>query len=169
MKISYFIGFTIAVFWWLFTILLQLLVPLTFYLGFAEHPGFLALCAGIAMCAALATGFCGGLNTVPALIWRFRKEVNTRIIELEGKYAVQMKVLGGWIYVDASDRDCGFVGTAWDPEFSARKFILKRKSDAEDYLVNLGKYLADGRKESAPMAEVLSNQSFINGTRVKNN
>ena len=167
MKISYFIAFTVATIWWLFTIAIQLMVPLTFYLGFTEHPGFFGLFAAFLMCAALATGFCGGLNTIPALAWRFRKEVNTRIIELEGKYAVQMKVFGGWIYVDASDKDFSFVGTAWDPDFSARNFILKRKSDAEDYLVNLGKYLADGLKECAPVAEVLTNQSFINGTRVK--
>lgn len=167
MKLSYLLGYTLSLIWWLFVVCVQLLVPITFVLGVTEQLGFLGLCALLTVCAAPLTAWSGGLNTVPSIVWRFRKNLQTRIIEQGGHYALQIKVFGGWIYVDASDGETGSVMTAWIDDCSAYPFLLDKRSKAEKYLVRLQEDIADGFKSTGYPPEVISTQVITRGNIVK--
>lgn len=167
MKFSYLFGYTLSAIWWLIAVLVQLLVPFTFVLGVVVHPGFLALCAITALCAAGMTAWCGGLNTVPSIVWRFRKNLQTRIIEQGGLYALQIKVFGGWIYVDASEGEVGAVMTAWSENLSAYPFLLNKRSQAEKYLVRLQEDIAEGFTTKEHPPEVIATQTITRGNIVK--
>lgn len=167
MKISCMFGYTISAIWWLLVILIQLSVPLTIYLGLTEDSRFLILTVILFLLAAVVTVWCGGLNTVPSILWRFRKNLQTRIVEVGGYYALQIKVLGGWIYVDASEGETGAVMTAWIDDLSAYTFLLNKRSQAEKYLVRLQEDIASGLKPTVHPPEVIATQTISRGNIVK--
>lgn len=167
MKISYMLGYTISAIWWLVVILMQLSVPLTIYFGIVESAQFFIMTIVLFMFAAVLTVWCGGLNTVPSIMWRFRKNLQTRIVEVGGYYALQIKVLGGWIYVDASEGETGAVVTAWIDDLSAYNFLLNKRSQAEKYLVRLQEDIASGLKPTAHPPEVIATQTISRGNIVK--
>lgn len=156
MKISYLFGYTLSAIWWLFVVLIQILVPVTFVLGIIDSSGFFGMCLILTLAALPLTAWCGGLNTVPSIVWRFRKNLNTRIVEQEGVYALQMKVLGGWIYVDASEGETNSIMTAWIDDISAYPFMLSKKSKIVGYRDRLEQELRDGFNVPKHAIEVLS-------------
>lgn len=166
MKITHGIFWLIGLAFWLFCITIQLLVPVTFVLGFTESSGFFGMSAFFAFIGFLIMIFPGGLNSVPSIVWRFRRELPTRIIETRKHYALQIKLFGCWLYVDATP-DAMTVCTCWNPELSAHNFLVSSRKDAERYLDKLSKEIKDGFKDSEPAPEVLVQSSLIKGERVK--
>lgn len=160
MKISYVLGYTLSAIWWLFVVIVQLSVPTALLAGVVIHPGYNALAIGLAILAAPLTAWSGGLNTVPSIVWRFRKSLQTRIIERDGSYALQMKVFGGWIYVDGSDGETNSVMTAWRDDLSAYPFILSKKTKIIAYRDRLEQELRDGFNTPKQAVEVVSEQSI---------
>lgn len=167
MKISYLLGYTLSAIWWLIVVCFQLLIPLTIVLGFTEGTGFLGCAALLAVVTAPLTAWCGGLNTVPSIVWRFRKNLQTRIIELEGSYALQIKVFGSWLYVDASEGELGNVMTGRFDGLSAYPFILDKRSKAEKYLLRLQEDIAQGCTTTQCPPEVIATQTITRGNIVK--
>lgn len=158
MKISHVLGYTLSAIWWLVVVIIQLAVPITLIAGITIDAGFLALCAILALVAAPLTAWSGGLNTVPSIVWRFRKNLNTRIVEHEGTYALQMKVFGGWIYVDGSDGETNSVMTAWIDDLSVYPFMLSKKTKIVAYRDRLEQELRDGFNVPKQAIEVVSEQ-----------
>lgn len=158
MKISHVLGYTLSAIWWLFVVIIQLSVPIALIAGITLHAGFLALCAILAIVAAPLTAWSGGLNTVPSIVWRFRKNLNTRIVEQEGSYALQMKIFGGWIYVDGSDGETQSIMTAWCDDLSVYPFILSKKTKIVAYRDRLEQELRDGFNVPKQAIEVVSEQ-----------
>lgn len=158
MKISHLFGYSLAAIWWLFVVLIQLLVPITFVLGVIDSAGFFAMSAILALAAAPLTAWSGGLNAVPSIVWRFRKNLQTRIVELEGAYALQMKVFGCWIYVETSEGETNSVMTAWIDDLSAYPFILSKKSKVVVYRDRLEQELREGFNPPKHAIEVVSEQ-----------
>ena len=167
MKLSHFLGYTLAAIWWLVVVVIQLLVPFALVLGVVEHPGFLGMAAALLVLAAPLTAWSGGLNTVPSIVWRFRKNLQTRIVEVGGYYALQIKIFGGWIYVDASEGETGSVMTAWFDDCSAYPFLLNKRSQVEKYLVRLQEDIANGFKPTEHPPEVIATQTITRGIVVK--
>lgn len=167
MKLSHLFGFTLSAIWWLVVVFIQLLVPFALVLGVVEHAGFLGLAAALLIVAAPLTAWSGGLNTVPSIVWRFRKNLQTRIIEVGGYYALQIKVFGGWIYVDASEGETGAVMTAWFDDLSAYPFLLSKRKDVEKYLVRLQEDIANGFKPTEHPPEVIATQTITRGNIIK--
>lgn len=97
MKITHFLLFTFASLIWLLICAFQLSVIASLVISFVVSPWFLFYTA---VCGFLSIGitlFWGGLNTVPSLFWRFRKSLDTRIIEVDAegrKYAAQIRLIG---------------------------------------------------------------------------
>ena len=167
MKLSYMIGYTISAIWWLIVVAIQLSVPLTVYLGIVEGAQFFIMTIVLFMFAAVLTVWCGGLNTVPSITWRFRKTIQTRIVEVGGYYALQMKVFGGWIYVDSSEGETSEVMTAWIDDISAHDFMLNKRSQAEKYLIRLQEDIASELKPTIHPPEVIATQIITRGNIVK--
>lgn len=166
MKITHLAVFTVAALVWTLFCAFQLLLPLTFVLGFTCDPWFFGLCLIVAVLCIPLTLFWGGFNTVPSLFWRFRRNLDTRIIEVNGHYAAQLRLIGNkWLYMDATKGDV--LLTCWEPEICGYNILLKEKRDAEKYLDNLAKEVHDGLKFAEPAPEILTNYQIINGERVK--
>ncbi|MNY56302.1 hypothetical protein D3C86_1923680 [compost metagenome] len=93
--------------------------------------------------------------------------METRIVELGGEYALQMKVFGLWIYVECSEGETGAVMTAWFPDMSAYPFLVSKRKDAEKYLVRLQEDIAECFKPTEHPPEVLATQVITRGNIVK--
>lgn len=167
MKISYLFGYTLAAIWWLFAVCVQVAVPLAFWLAFTEHAAFFGLGLILTLIAVALTAYSGGLNAVPSILWRYRKNLQTRIIEVGGYYALQIKVFGLWIYIEASEGENGTVMTAWAPDCSAYPFVVSKRKDAEKYLVRLQEDIADCFKPNEHPPEVLATQVITRGNIIK--
>lgn len=167
MKISHLIGYGVSAIWWLFVVLVQISVPVTFYYGIAGDSVFFVATVILTIFGAALTVWCGGLNTIPSIVWRVRKNIETRIVEVGGYYALQIKVLGGWIYVDSSYGETGIIATAWCDDISAYDFLLNKRSMAEKYLVRLQEDIAGSLKPTCHPPEVLASKTISRGTVIK--
>lgn len=167
MKLSYLLGYTVAAVWWLIVVCAQLCVPLMLWLGFAVNSLYLLAAAGMFFACGLITAVSGGLNTVPSILWRCQNTLQTRIIEVEGMYALQMKVLGLWIYVETSEGELSTVMTAWYPDISVYPFLVSKRKQAENYLLQLQMDIAEGVSASQHYPEVLNTQVITRGNIIK--
>lgn len=167
MKIPYLFGYMLGALWWLVVVCVQLSVPTMVWLAITEHPLFLLAGLALALIGILLTAVSGGLNTIPSILWRYRKNMQTRIVEVGGEYALQLKVFGLWIYVECSEGETGAVMTAWFPDLSAYPLLVSKRKDAEKYFVRLQEDIADCFKPTEHPPEVLATQVITRGNIVK--
>ncbi|MNE02501.1 hypothetical protein D3C80_949790 [compost metagenome] len=166
MKITHVAMYFIAAIFWTAFCLFQLLLPVTLYAGFTCHPAFFGIFCVVAILCIPLTLFWGGFNTVPSLFWRFRRNLDTRIVEVNGHFAAQVRLIGNkWLFIDATPGDV--LITCWEPEMCAYNILLKNKRDAENYLDQLAKDVHRGLKFAEPAPEILTNYQIIDGERVK--
>lgn len=112
----------------------------------------------IGILAAAMTFPLGGLNAIPALFWRFRKNIETRVVQVEDKYALQMRLFGRWFWVDVNYVD--WIHVVWTPDLSVGDFYVGKKT-IQRYEEHLGIYLQSG------FADHDSVESIRRGTYVR--
>lgn len=166
MKITHLFVSICTTLFWVAICAIILVAPLTIYLAFVHDVTILILTAGASMISFMLTITHGGFNTVPSILWRFRRNVDTRIIEIDGRYAAQFRLVGNaWMYIHGEPGHV--LWTAWIPDVSTREFLVGTKRRAEQYLETFAAEIADGLKTPASMPEVLTSYRIINGERVK--
>lgn len=160
-----------SLFWsciWLFSVVVQIAVPLLMYLMVFEirEPWMLIVIVLVAFIAIGVTAGAGGLNSVPSIMWRFKDTIDARIVEVQDPnkgrmYAVRMNFLGAWLWVSAPENN-GFVRVTWSHEMCPGNYLSSRRDHAEIHLANLGRFLARGFSVSA-VSESVKRATFKRG------